>query len=824
MKRPLVIVALLYVAGVSLGEFLPAPLAFLFPAALVVLVLALLRRQMRPWLLSLTLVLTGYANMAWRTAVVSPFDLRTLVGEAPAIVTVRGTLAETPTLRVFVHDEQESWRTLAPLDVTSCLRQGTNWEPACGRVLALTPGIVPANCFAGTEVEVTGVLSPPPRAVAEGLFDYRAYLRRQGIYYQLKNDSTNDWRRLAGAETPPWSDRFLAWAQATMARGLPCEDDSLHLLWYMTLGWRTALTNEIYEPFMKTGTMHIFAISGLHIALIAGVLVSLLRLLRVPRAGCGVVVVPLIWFYTAASGWQPSALRSTLMMSVIIGGWALARPGNLINSLAAAAFIVLLWDPQQLFGASFQLSFLVVLSIGLFVPPLERARDQWLRGDPLLPADLAPRWQRWGRPVLRFLTTSLATSLAAWLGSLPLTAWYFHLFGPVTLLANLIIVPLSSLALACNMGSLICAPWLPFASELFNHSAWWWMHCMVVLSDWFTQLPKAYFYVRAPGWVDFVLFYGLLVGTLSGWLWAAKRRLILAGGVAFWALFHLWQWQAERRVAALTILPLSGGMSISSHAPRDGPDLLADTGPTNAVEFVLKPFLRAQGMNVLPHLVLTHGDLHHVGGAGQVSELFRARQVSASPVRMRSRAYRDLLADLERTPGRLARISRGQTIAGWQVLHPAADDRFARADDNSLVLYQELNGARVLLLSDLGRSGQEALLSRYPALRADIVVTGLPSNGEPVCDALLDLLQPRLLIVADSEYPSAERASAKTRERLAQRKELAVVYTRLAGTATIRARAGEWEMHTAGGTNLNSSRLPPLAVGSAPPSSPGAAN
>src|SRR5262249_9984449 len=127
--------------------------------------------------------------------------------------------------------------------------------------------------------------------------------------------------------------------------------------------------------------MHIFAISGLHIALIAGILVSLLRVLQVPRAWCGAAVIPLIWFYTAATGWQSSAIRSTVMMSIVIAGWSLERPSDLINSLAAAALVILVWDPQQLFQAGFQLSFFVVLSIALFVPPLEQFIQRWLQPD-----------------------------------------------------------------------------------------------------------------------------------------------------------------------------------------------------------------------------------------------------------------------------------------------------------------------------------------------------------------------------------------------------------------------------------------------------------
>ena len=124
--------------------------------------------------------------------------------------------------------------------------------------------MLPGEFFAGQAVEVTGVLAPPPVPVAEGLFDYRAYLRRQGVYYQLTASSANDWRLLDARTTPPLGDRFLRWARATLARGLPEEDESLRLIWAMTLGWKPALTNEVYEPFMRSGTIDDFSFSTTH--------------------------------------------------------------------------------------------------------------------------------------------------------------------------------------------------------------------------------------------------------------------------------------------------------------------------------------------------------------------------------------------------------------------------------------------------------------------------------------------------------------------------------------------------------------------------------
>ncbi len=108
------------------------------------------------------------------------------------------------------------------------------------------------------------------------------------------------------------------------------------------------------------------------------------------------------------------------------------------------------------------------------------------------------------------------------------------------------------------------------------------------------------------------------------------------------------------------------------------------------------------------------------------------------------------------------------------------------------------HGARILLLSDLGRGGQSALLARTNDLRADIVIAGLPTDGEPLGDALLDAIQPKVIVVADSEFPATRRAGRELKERLAERK-VPVIYTRTAGAVTILARPKGWELRTMDG-------------------------
>ena len=191
MRRPLAGIVLAYAVGVLLGDHFPLPLVALFPLAFVCAGACLLCRRWRPYVLVPLLVLTGWTNLASRTAVISSHDLRNLLGPTPEILTLRGTLLTAPVERTIERNGEDHQRTLVFLEVTALRRKG-DWEPAFGTVAASTTGTLTGPLFRGQHVEVTGVIQPPPPPVAEGLFDYRAFLRRKGIYYQFRVERPED--------------------------------------------------------------------------------------------------------------------------------------------------------------------------------------------------------------------------------------------------------------------------------------------------------------------------------------------------------------------------------------------------------------------------------------------------------------------------------------------------------------------------------------------------------------------------------------------------------------------------------------------------------
>ena len=806
MRRPLVAVVVAYGIGLLLAQLLHPPLAALLVALGLLIVPVLTLKISRAFLIWPLLAVLGWTNFTWRTAVLSPRDLRVLLGDEPALVTVRGVLAETPDVKIVQHDQLEQWHSMARVRVREIRRDG-DFQTATGEVLATTPEVLGPDFFAGQPVEFSGVAARPPPPLAEGLFDYRSYLAMRGVYYQVKTEGTNDWQlRAPRLARPPLTDRFLNWSHQTLALGLPVEDEPLRLLWAMTLGWHAAFTGEIADPFLQAGTMHMFAIDGLRIALVCGLIVTLLRLLRCSRAWCGAVAIPIIWFYTAATGWEASAMRASVMMTLVLGGWALKRPVDLLNSLATAAFIILLADPRQLCEAGFQLSFCVMLVIALMLPPINAGFDRiigWcLKPDPFLPEALVPRWRKvllaWAQSLAHFA----GLSLAAWVGSLPLAAKYFHLFSPVSTLANLLAVPLGAGALTANLGALLCGHWLPWLTVLFNHAAWFLMVAMTWVSVQAARLPGAYCYVLEPSLLSMAVYYAAVSAAFSGWFHTPRRKIAGATTALLIAAAYGWHWEAARGETALTVLPLSGGHAVYVAAADRRNDWLINCGNAQAVDFTLKNYLHGQGVNSLPRLVLSDASARNCAGAPRLDELFRIGEWWSSGVKFRSPAWRQVLA-YAHDSGHHHLWHIGDTNGCWQMLFPTDTNSLVKGGDGALVLRGDFPGARVLLLSELSRTGQGNLLALTNDLRADIVIAGLPEEGEPLCNALLAAIRPRVVVIADSAFPAARRASRALQDRLAQA-QVPVLYTRTAGAVKIVAGRTGWRLQTQDGRQLDS--------------------
>lgn len=777
-KRPLVGIALLFCAGIIAAPIFTISFAWsgIVLCAFVCGFFAFHSKRQRNLLFFPIPFLAGIFAYYYSAHITCAHDLRILIGDRPQHIAVRGIVCDWPETRSKATPRGEFDKTSLTLKLHS-LRRAENWEPAQGKVLIqITEGEEDSPLSYGDEVELDGAIEPPPIARNPGQFDYRKYLARQGIYHQFRVAGTADIHVLASRrgncimQVAADANEYF---KKCLARGIESEEQTVGLLQAIVLGFRPGLTNELSEPFMRTGTLHVFAVSGFHIALIASILVGALRLGRLSRRTSGLVSIPLLLIYTLITGAPASALRSFIMASVVIFGWALLRPHDIFNSLAAAALIVLAINPQQLFDAGFQLSFFVVLTIAVFTPHVHDRLLRWAKPDPLLPWDVVPKWRRRIFYPLSKVLLCFSVSFAAVVGSLPLIATYFHLVTPIALLSNLLIVPLSGGVIGLGFGSMVTGDLLPWATECFNNANFLLLNFTLWLNDWFASLPLGYWYLSPPPLPLTLAYYAIAGALLSGWAWQTRTRKVttLIATVVFVVVvtgYCLW----PRHITTMTVLDVGGGQAVVVDQPGSA-DLLIDGGRRSHGENVVRPYLRTCGIQRLAAIVLTANDINHSGGLIPIIQRFSFDQFLESTFRSRSNDYREL-TDLLARSNRRERVFAGQEkqLAPQlkiKFLSPPSDKLYATAGDNSVVLQLECNGCRVLFKSEIGATVENDLIQSGYDLRSHILVTGQHVKETCCTDAFLDRVQPEIVILNAGSFPTSAYPRQEILDRLEQR-------------------------------------------------------
>src|SRR2546423_2089356 len=174
-------------------------------------------------------------------------------------------------------------------------------------------------------------------------------------------------------------------------------DDSLQVQNFLSgiaLGLRHQTPENIEEPFQKTGSLHLFAVAGLHVGIVARLLWILAMMVRLSRKWATAVIIPLLLFYAAITGLHVSSVRAAVMSSVLLAGFFVERKVFVLNSLAAAAFLLLCWNTNEFFSTGFQLSFAVVGGIVLLADPLSKWLRQFGASDAFLPRHLVSASRR----------------------------------------------------------------------------------------------------------------------------------------------------------------------------------------------------------------------------------------------------------------------------------------------------------------------------------------------------------------------------------------------------------------------------------------------
>jgi len=247
----------------------------------------------------------------------------------------------------------------------------------------------------------------------------------------------------------------------------------------MVLGEKKNIPAVVYDTMVKSGTVHILVVSGFNVGVVAFIIVLLLKVLRVPRIPRYIIAMPCLIIYCLATGASSPVVRATVMAIFFLTGFLVKREPDMRNSLALAALFILLINPRELFSISFQLSFASVAAIVFLYPKLKAFfRAEAIKVRPL-----------------RFIAEGCLVSLSAWLGTFGIILYYFKVLSPVTVLANICIVPLATLITLSGFSLVVIALVFPALAGPFT----WANELLVVLllqaNNLLIRLPCAYLYL-----------------------------------------------------------------------------------------------------------------------------------------------------------------------------------------------------------------------------------------------------------------------------------------------------------------------------------------
>lgn len=658
-------------------------------------------------------------------------------------------------------------RTPVELEVVE-VRNGSAWERASGRARLTVEGRL-SGIFAGDRLRIFGQLGRPQPARNPGEFDFAAHYRADRLQSLLRTVSPEC---LSVMEPGPllsarrWIDIVRKEGGRVLWRHLDPERAGVASA--VLLGCREEVTTEQTEAFVQTGTVHILSISGMHVGILAALVFALARLLPVSRGTASTATAAVVVLYTLLTDAQPPAIRAMILVLVMCGAYWMGRRPLAMNSLAAAALVVLILNPADLFRVGVQLSFLCMIVLASVSPtswPASHAQAALKR---LL-------WESRPWPVRILWSTGrwaaglVLVSAAIWLATMPLVMARFHILSLYSVSLNAVLWMPMTLALWTGLCLLVAGAVCPPLAPILG----WSCDRSIAVLQWGIETargwPGSYFWL--PGPADWWLagFYGAL-GIMLAWPrlrppWRWRIALL-----ALWIAvgFGVPLASRDRPRLACTFVSLGHGCGTVLRLPSGG-TLLYDAGslgsPRSAVN-AISACLWSEGITRIDAVLLSHADADHYNALPGLVERFSVGSVYVPPG-MFDRPTQSLNALQNALHG--AKVPIRETWTGdrfpsgkdcrIEALHPPRRGILGSDNASSLVVAIEYLGKRILLMGDLEPPGLDDVLSEEP-WHCDVLLA--PHHGSRAShpSGLIPWCTPHLVVISGSASRDLHQATA----------------------------------------------------------------
>ncbi len=676
-------------------------------------------------------------------------------------VTITGIVVDEPDIR-------DSYINLRLQ--TESLQSETTTQPVEGLVLVRASRY--PERFYGDRLAITGELETPPVFTD---FNYKDYLARFGIHAMIRRPRIELIESDQG--NPFWAAILTFKVRASQTINHILSEPQASLLNGILLGVETSIPRTLYEQFNLTGTSHVIVISGSNIALIAGIFLLLGQHIIGKRYAPPLAIVGVI-VYTFLVGADAAVSRAAVMgITFLVSIWV-GRQNLAINALFFSALILTIINPLILWDVSFQLSFMATLGLIVLVPPLERITFGFLqRRLKIKQVGLA----------MALLSELLIITLAAQIITGPLVVYHFGRFSLVSLLSNLLILPVQPLIMIVGgIATLAGMIWLPLG-QVLGWLVWLPLTWTVWIVEQTANIPFASLDLGTfPFWLVMLLYAALGAGV---W-WATReekkfrprftlpeigslKTRLWVGGVSVTALL-IWLavWSLPDGKLHVAVLDVGQGDAILITLP-DGRQLLIDGGPS-ATELNWRlgqemPFFD----KTLEMVVNTHPDADHLGGLVSLPDRYQIEQALVSDVEGRSQLYQQWETELvedQLTPVIAqagTQLALGEGVSATILSPGPITANIVEPNNHSIVLYLQFGQISFLLSGDIEDSVERRLVQANIPLNATVLKSPHHGSKSSSSEAFLNAINPQVVVISVGQDNRFGHPSPEVLERYA---------------------------------------------------------
>jgi competence protein ComEC len=765
----LIYISCAWVVGIYLGSKFALPWAFVF-IGLIPLPFLFFSQHRKAIILAAVCLISLFGGALLFSASLPANDASHLQSYNGQTVEIKGVINAEPEVR-----DRTTHIRLSATEING----DEGWQGVSGQALLFAPHY-PTYHY-GEVLQVTGRLETPPQLDD---FDYEGYLEGQGIYSTMLYPQIEVLDTGKGFKPLAWVYGLRSSLSQTLARVLP--EPQASLAQGILLGIRYNIPPEVKADFVSSGTAHLLAISGLHLSILAGILLSIGIWLFGKRRYIYIwLALGIIWLYALLTGMQTPVVRGAIMASLFLAAELLGRQRTAITSLAFAAAIMVGLDPQILWDASFQLSFLSIAGLIFLAPPLmnwgRRAVSRTIGEEGM------------GAALANIVTDSLGVTIAATIAVWPLIAHYFGIVSLSSPLANLLALPaMPGIIITGALAGLIGLFALPVA-QVIGWLAWLFTSYMLLVVTGFASLPLSSIKISSVGAPAIVVYYSALALAL----WLVSQRKKLGAGMSS---VKSWLRSAIERSLDLTsqtskrfvIPPLLVLAVLASAAAASMPDgrlhvsflnvgegdaillqkgsqqVLIDGGPSPQELGVGLGDKMPFWDRTIELVILTHPHADHITGLADVLQRYKVEQVLYPNLDYESPLYEEWRSLIKEKNIKSTSAQAGQELdlddgVKINVLNPQTPlltGTESDIDNNGVVLHITMGRVSFLLTADIMWETEFELIGQRVALSSTVLKVAHHGSETSSTPAFLAAVDPEVAVISVGEnsygHPSPE--------------------------------------------------------------------